>query len=131
MNQDELRAAFSGGFCCGLSFVVFPILYFLVTTPWHKSFLTSAGVSALNILGMRLRGSPVALLVDTQIALVHSGYQVNIRQVESAYLANRHRIVQPGDLYEIVKAGLEQIDSRPAWAGPIAAALVDDKPSPR
>jgi len=126
MNQDATTAAFYGGFCCGLSFVVFPILVFLVTTPWLKCFLSGAGVTALNILGMRLRGSPVGLLVDTQVALIHSGFQVNIRQVESAYLANRHRILQPGDLFEIVKEGLQKTESQPIWAKPIQAVSAVD-----
>jgi uncharacterized protein YqfA (UPF0365 family) len=122
--QDALRAGFSAGLCCGLSFVVMPILFFLVTTPWLKGYLSSANVPMLSIVGMRLRGSPVGMLVDTQIALVQSGIQANIRQVEAAYLANRHRIVQPGDLYEILKVGLAQTEQRPAWADAVMPGSV-------
>jgi uncharacterized protein YqfA (UPF0365 family) len=135
MNQnpvdEAMRAGFGMGFLCGFSFFVFVLFLFLFTTPWLRAYLSGAGVPVFSIIGMRLRGSPVAMLVDTKIALEHSGIQADIRQVESAYLANRHRIVQPGDLLEIVKAGLEAVDSRPAWAGPIAASIVDDKSMPR
>ena len=116
MDNESTTAAFYGGFCCGLSFVAFPIFVFMVTTPWLRCFLSGAGVTVWSIVGMRLRGSPVRRLVDTQIALVHSGYEVRIHQVESAYLANRHRIIQPGDLLGIMKSGLEAKKSRPVWA---------------
>jgi hypothetical protein len=119
MNQDAvpeaLRAGFGVGFCCGSSFFLFVALVFLITTPWLKCYLSNANVPVWWILGMRLRGSPVGMLADTQIALVHSGFDVNIRQVECAYLANRHRILQPGDLFEIVKKGLQEKESPPAW----------------
>jgi hypothetical protein len=120
MNENAVGEAFRAGFgigvCCGTTFFFAIVLFFLLTAPWLKGYLSSAGVSMFEILGMRLRGSPVGLLVQTQIALLHSGFQVNIRQVESAYLANGHRIIQPGDLFQIVKEGLEEKESPPPWA---------------
>lgn len=95
--------SFVAGFTCSLVFIfVAGVMLFLVL-PWFRAFLSGTPLSLFQVLGMRLRGSPIKLLLDAQVALVHSGLQVDMREVESIYLANRGRILDLQDLVDAVR----------------------------
>ena len=131
MNNNATTGAFYGGFCCGLSFVVFPILFFLLTTPWLKCFLSGSPFTALHILGMRLRGTPVSIVTDAHIALTHSGIQIDPRRVESAYLSSPTRVQTAADLVNLVRWGLYEADPKPRWAIDETAMMFDKTSGPQ
>jgi hypothetical protein len=117
--MDDFRAGFIGGFACGLALVVIPgffLTFVFAGTPWLKCFLTGSRISLLQILGMVLRGTPVRLIADAQIALVHSGISMSPRFLETAYLTHPGRIHTAADLVNLVRWGLFEADPKPPWA---------------
>ena len=105
---EAARAFFGMGCACGFTAAFGVVLLFLLLSPWLKCFLSGSGISALHILGMRLRGTPVHLIADAHIALVQRGVAVDHRRVESCYLANPGRIQSANDLIEAVLADLSR-----------------------
>jgi hypothetical protein len=70
----------------------------------------------LHIFGMRLRGTPVTVITDAHIALVHSGIHISPRLVESAYLSQPNRIQSASDLVHLIRWGLFEANPKPPWA---------------
>ena len=106
---EAARAYFGMGCACGFTAAFGIVLFFLLLSPWLKCFLSGSGISAMHILGMRLRGTPVQLIADAHIALVQQGVAVDHRRVESCYLANPGRIHSAHDLIEAVLADLSKV----------------------
>lgn len=75
--------------------------------PWLRCFLAGTPVSLFYILGMRLRGSPVNLIIDTLIAMKFRSLPGDIRQIESTYLANPGPMLTTEQLIERVQAGVK------------------------
>jgi uncharacterized protein YqfA (UPF0365 family) len=67
-----------------LVFVGFLVVLFSLLAPFVRGLLGGAPVPLLGLVGMRLRGNPPGLLVDTFLALRHRGAAVTIEQVEQA-----------------------------------------------
>jgi hypothetical protein len=102
-----------------LALVVIPgffLTLFCVGTPWLKCFLTGSRISLLQILGMKLRGTPVDVIADAQIALVHSGISMSPRFLETAYFTQPGRIHSAADLVSLVRWGLFEANPKPPWA---------------
>jgi hypothetical protein len=90
--------AFALGYvACMLTLAPLAIAWW-IAGPWLRVFLSGGRASLIGIIGMRLRGSPVRLVLDAYLALVQQGKQVTLAEVESAYIANRARIFTPADL---------------------------------
>ena len=90
--------------CLALLFLV--ALLWGLFFPWMKAFMSGGQVSIFAILGMRLRGTPVSLVLDTYLSFVQKGLPVTLRLVESTYIAQRHRIQSSGDLIRFVEEAL-------------------------
>ncbi|HEX6960389.1 MAG TPA: hypothetical protein VF175_00870, partial [Lacipirellula sp.] len=58
-----------------------------------KALTSGAPVSVHTLLGMVFRGTPRSLAVDAYIQLQHRGSPATMKDVELAYLANHHRIL--------------------------------------
>ncbi len=83
------------GLVCGavLTFVIIRVADFVsIILPWKRAFMSGAKVSMFSIIGMRMRGCPPPFIVDAYCALVHSGHDVTIQQVESCYISRKHEI---------------------------------------
>ena len=63
-----------------------------ILVPWRRAMMSGAKVSVVSILRMKMKGCPAAFLVDAFAALVHSGKEVDIQQVEACYIARKHEI---------------------------------------
>jgi uncharacterized protein YqfA (UPF0365 family) len=61
-----------------------------------KASVSGASVSVANIVGMRLRGNPPSLLIDSLIALRASDVDVSMGAVERVYTANKNDLRQLG-----------------------------------
>jgi uncharacterized protein YqfA (UPF0365 family) len=75
----------------------------LLARPWLRALASGAPVSLLSLVGMRMRGSPAILLIDTYIALRRAGVNASIVDVEGAYIDHRTRVRTRDDLVELVK----------------------------
>jgi uncharacterized protein YqfA (UPF0365 family) len=110
MNELEgpIVPAVLAGIICGMTLLAAPLFVFWLAAPWFKCFLSGGPVSIFQIVGMRLRGTPVALVTNAHLALVQSGQPSEVRHVESTYIANRHRIRDEGDLIGLLKSSLDK-----------------------
>ena len=76
-----------------LTFTLMRMAVFLtMLLPWKRAFMSGAKVTLFSIVGMHMRGCPPGFLVDAYCALVHSGHDITIGQVESCYIANKHKV---------------------------------------
>jgi uncharacterized protein YqfA (UPF0365 family) len=81
-------------------------LALLLIQPWLRGMLSGAPVMAVQILGMRLRGTPPNLLVDAFVQLRARGRDVEIAEVERQYLAHRQRVREVIHLVDLVEKSL-------------------------
>lgn len=84
-----------------LAFVVGFALLFVA--PWLRAFLHGTPVSLIHIVGMRLRGNPVSLLVDAYISLQRAQVYISLPQLENTYIDHRHRVTTSLELIDIVR----------------------------
>ena len=70
--------------------------------PWIRSQASGVPIGLPRILGMKLRGSPVNLLVDAQIALRKLGHNVSWESLETEYIAHRENVRTWNDLLHLV-----------------------------
>jgi uncharacterized protein YqfA (UPF0365 family) len=90
-----------------LFLIVALVFYGFLFRPWVRAAASGAPISVLSILGMRLRGNPVTLLVDAFTVLKHSGIDVSIADVELAYIKQRTRVRTADDLVGLIKENAE------------------------
>jgi uncharacterized protein YqfA (UPF0365 family) len=84
----------------GIGGIVLLVLFLIVLNffnTWLKAFLSKARVSFANLIAMRLRGVPTALIVDNRIAASKAGVELSTDELESHYLAE-------GNLAQTVRA---------------------------
>ena len=80
--------------------IVVLIVFFVVLSfvnIWIQARMTGAPVSFLNLLSMRLRRVPIALVVQSRITAVKAGIPLTTDQLEAHYLAG-------GDVNQVVRA---------------------------
>ena len=98
--------AFVAGYLACIVTLLPLALFFYLLRPWLQGFLSGAPISVLQLLGMRLRQTPIRLVMDAYRALIHSGTMVDSKTVESVYIANHHRILGTADLVNLVQESL-------------------------
>lgn len=102
-----INESFIAGFIAGvvatiLAFFIFG-LGFAVIRPWIRLKMTGGRGSLLQIMAMRIRGTPPMMIVEAYTSLLHSGEDVRLMEVESTYVANRAKIMDARDLMEHVR----------------------------
>jgi hypothetical protein len=102
-------AIFFAGVMVGVVFTLSLAVIWGLFAPWVRCFLCGAPLSLFNLLGMRLRGSPVGLLIDTHIGLIQGPVMHNeeymtfkMNEIEAKYLANRHKVHTMQDLTSLL-----------------------------
>jgi|SRR5579872_274320 len=86
-----------------LLFILSLLLVFVLIIPaWMRGLLGGVRVSILEVVGMRVRGNPAGLLIDTMLALEHRGIKARSHDVESAYIANKGMHFTPTELADLV-----------------------------
>ena len=86
-----------------LALLVMAAITWFVTKPWLRAMMHGTPVSVVNIIGTRLRGNPVTLLIDAYILIHRAGIPATYYEVENIYVDTRSRISTYDDLVEIVK----------------------------
>jgi len=76
--------------------VIFAIMFLYFLNIWIRAVASGAHISIFNLLGMKLRGIPPALIVNVKIMAVKAGLQVETSELEAHHLArgNVMRVVQ-------------------------------------
>jgi uncharacterized protein YqfA (UPF0365 family) len=93
-----------------LFFLILIVMLVFLAPPWMRAFMSGAPVTLLQIIGMRLRGVPPYLIVDSVVTLVHRGHPFDRRlcyEAESLYLAQRGMIQSPEQLADLVEKRLK------------------------
>ncbi len=94
------------GFVIGAVATLALVLWVVVNRSWRHATFSGAPIPWLAIAGMRLRGTPTALIVDAYVTLVKRGRSVTWDQVEAAYLAQGDRRVNIQHLVGVVERSL-------------------------
>lgn len=84
----------------GIVFLVFIFLAIWIVKPWLRSFLSGGKIALFQIVGMRLRRSPVDMLIDAYITFVQRGEPIRMNVIESHYIAHQNRIHSTNDLID-------------------------------
>lgn len=76
--------------------VIFAIMFLYFLNIWIKAVAAGAHISIFNLLGMKLRGIPPALIVNVKIMAVKAGLKIETSELEAHHLArgNVMRVVQ-------------------------------------
>ena len=86
-----------------LLFVLF-LLSFLAV--WVRARLAGAEVGLFDLVGMRLRSVPYAVIVDAKIAATKAGLTVDVEKIDAHYLAGGNIVQTVQALIAAQKAGL-------------------------
>jgi uncharacterized protein YqfA (UPF0365 family) len=95
-----------------LFFLLIFLVFAFLAAPWMRAFISGVPVSIVQLLGMRLRGVPPNLIVDSLVTLVHRGHPFDrslCAQAESLYLAQRSLIQSPEHLADMVEKRLKAV----------------------
>ncbi len=109
-NEVAMVAAIVGM----LVFLTVAVAAATLMRPWLRAALSGAPVTLVNTLGMRLRGTPAALVVDAYVQLRARGVETSVAGVERIYLAQRQRVREPLDLVELVERSEQHINAESA-----------------
>jgi uncharacterized protein YqfA (UPF0365 family) len=80
-------------------------LYFIKV--WVRALMSGARVSLVNLIGMKLRNIPPALIVDARIAAIKAGLPVETDALEAHYLAGGNVVNVVEALIAADKANIE------------------------
>ena len=70
----------------GVILFVTLVIFLGVAKIWIRAIASQTPVGFVNLIGMRLRRIPPALIVDSRIKLKKAGYDVPARELESFFL---------------------------------------------
>ena len=100
--------SFIKGFMAGVITLLIVIASSLFLHPWIKAFFSGAKIPLARIIGMRLRGNPPKLLIDTYLAMIHAGEEVSMADVESVYIANKSQATNSDILAQLVRESIRK-----------------------
>jgi uncharacterized protein YqfA (UPF0365 family) len=83
-------------------FLLFLILFFSVVRIWFQGLLSGVAVSIHDVIGMRLRRVPPALIVHAAIILRHRGEMAPVAEVESCFLGYGSNSLSANELADLV-----------------------------
>ena len=91
----------------GVAALLIAGIIFSFFSVWLRSRLAGAPVSMLNLVAMRLRQVPYALIVDVRIRATKAGIAMTIDEVEAQFLAGGNVLACVHALIAAKKAGIE------------------------
>lgn len=90
--------------------IILLVLFFIVASffnVWLRAMLSGAPVSIIELLAMRLRSVPYALIVEARITAVKAGIELSSAEIETHYLAGGNVIETTQGIINAQKAGIE------------------------
>lgn len=91
----------------GIGVLVLGVVVITFFNVWLRALLAGAPVSLLNLVAMRLRGVPYAMIVDARITAVKAGIQLGADELEAHYLAEGNLVQTVQALIAAQKAGID------------------------
>ena len=79
------------------------LVFWLILGPWLRAFTQGMPVSAIYVLGMRLRGTPANLLVDAYLRVRRAGVSMDIGEIEQMYLDHKSESPTTEDLLNFIR----------------------------
>ena len=79
------------------------LVFWLILGSWLRAFTQGMPVSAIYVLGMRLRGTPANLLVDAYLRVRRAGVSMDIGEIEQMYLDHKSEISTTEDLLNFIR----------------------------
>ena len=76
------------------------LLMLMVLRPWLKAWSSGVYMSVMEIIFMKLRGTPPNMLIDVAMTLKHSGLEFSYQDLEVTYMAEKFNISSAKELYE-------------------------------
>lgn len=86
--------------------IVFVVILLNFFGVWIRAVLARAPVSIANLIGMRLRRVPLAMIVDARITAVKAGINIESDELEAHYLAGGNVLYVVAALIAAKKAGI-------------------------
>jgi len=90
MDKSAQLFVLFGLLMLGVFLAVILAMFVLLVRPWMRAFMSGAPISLFDVVGMRLRGNPVTLLIDTYLMLKWKQIPATIAEVERCYMENRN-----------------------------------------
>lgn len=109
MDKSAQLFVLFGLLMLGVFLAVILAMFVLLVRPWMRAFMSGAPISLFDVVGMRLRGNPVTLLVDTYLTLRWKQIPATIAEVERCYMENRNRVTTAEDLEELVARQQDEV----------------------
>jgi len=103
MDNESFVVGFAVGVLTSFLLFVGLGLGFAMVRPWLRLKMSGGRGTLLQIVGMRLRGTPPMMIVEAYTSLLHSGQDVRLIEVESTYVANKTTVMNAHDLIELVQ----------------------------
>ena len=79
---------FQHGIIAGVLITLIPIYMVFFVKTWFKAFFSGAPVRLIDVIGMRLRGTPIDLVIKTYIAFRKRDQQIALADIEVCCLAH-------------------------------------------
>lgn len=105
MNSFDMTS-FCVGVAAGVGVLGLLWVFYMFCQPYLKAFFSDAHIGFADIIGMRLRRTPVHLIIDAYIAIRKRSLRVPIDKLEAIYLAYRFEIHDCLDLVDLVERQL-------------------------
>ena len=74
--------------------------------PWLLAWASGSRISAARLLGMRLRGTPIMVLIPAYVTLRKRGVDIDLDALEAAYMAEHAAIRSSEDLVRVAERTL-------------------------
>jgi uncharacterized protein YqfA (UPF0365 family) len=91
------------GLVIGIGGTLLLVVWLVVNRSWRHATFAGAPLPWPAILGMRLRGTPPALIVDAYVALVKRGKSPDWGIIEATYLAHPGRRLDVSALVSLIE----------------------------
>ncbi len=84
--------------------LLFLVSFMILFGPWLRAFLLGTPVSLVQLIGMKLRGTPLGVVTEAYSTLKRRGEVQKISEVELFYLDHRTKVTIAEDLVELFRS---------------------------
>ena len=103
--QHTIKDGYSA--CAGVLMISIVWVFYMLCQPYLKALLSGAHIEFFDILAMRLRQTPVHLVIDAYITIRKRALRIPLDKLEAHYLAYRSEIRDSTDLVNMAEKHLQ------------------------
>jgi uncharacterized protein YqfA (UPF0365 family) len=104
------------GASAGATLALAGVAWLVANRSWRRATFSGVRLSFGELMGMRLRGTPPALIADATIALAKRSRPATLQQVEATYIGYGRPTMDAVELADLVEGALSSATS-PAAEG--------------